>query len=275
MHYNKTIRKEADTPVRQAQLVMLEMLKVTDHICRKHSISYWLDAGTLLGAVRHKGFIPWDDDLDIGMPREDYNRFLEIAPKELPPDLFFQTRETDKSIWKWIKIRDNYSTFIQKTEKNKKIKYHQGIFIDIFPFDLVDSSSYNAKLFLNRRFQLSVKTKPYAWFLNPLSTVIVKLIGYKRMKDIIIRHYSKNKPKHVTLGIDAMVSFHFFDYDTVFPVSEIKFEGHKFMAPANPDKYLTDMFGDYMTLPEKSERKTHAYKIFPFKKSNHKAAIQY
>ena len=275
MVYDKTVRTEGKTTLRQAQLVMLEMMKVVDKICRKHDIQYWLDAGTLLGAVRHKGFIPWDDDLDIIMPRGDFNRFIEIAPQELPEDLFLQTRKTDKSIWKWIKIRDNYGTFIQKTEKDKKIKYHQGIFMDIFPFDLVKNGYNISKLFLNRRFQISEKTKKIAWILNPLSTLLVKLIGFERLKKYFIKTHSGNNPRYVTPGIDFTLSFHSFEYDVIFPLKEIDFEGYSFMAPSDPDKYLTTIFGDYMKLPEEQARKTHAYKILPFKKCNHKMSLQY
>ena len=88
-------RADADTPLRQAQLVMLRMLKIIDYICRKHNLSYWVCSGTLLGAVRHKGFIPWDDDLDICMIREDYEKFTQIAPLEFPKDIMLQTRESD------------------------------------------------------------------------------------------------------------------------------------------------------------------------------------
>ncbi|MEO3238618.1 LicD family protein, partial [Parabacteroides distasonis] len=91
------IRETGETPLRQAQLVMLRMLKIIDYICRKHDLRYWLCSGTLLGAVRHQGFIPWDDDLDICMLREDYNRFIQIAPLEFPTDIFLQTQETDPS----------------------------------------------------------------------------------------------------------------------------------------------------------------------------------
>ena len=79
--------------LRKAQLIMLDMLVEFDAICKKHNLKYWLDSGTLLGAVRHQGFIPWDDDIDLSMPVEDYNRFKEIATSELSEDIFFQTKE--------------------------------------------------------------------------------------------------------------------------------------------------------------------------------------
>ncbi len=275
MVYDKRVRTKGETTLRQAQLVMLEMMKVVDGICRRHDIQYWLDAGTLLGAVRHKGFIPWDDDLDIIMPREDFDRFIEIASLELPEDLFLQTRKTDKSIWKWIKIRDNYSTFIQKTEKDKKIEYHQGIFMDIFPYDIVEKKYNLSKMFLNRRFQVSDKTRKFAWILNPLSTLMVKLIGFERLKKYFIKKHSGNNPRYVAAGIEFTLAFHSFEYDLIFPLKEINFEGYSFLAPSNPDKYLTTIFGDYMKLPEEQDRKAHAYKILPFEKCNHEMSLQY
>ena len=109
------IRETGETPLRQAQLVMLRMLKIIDYICRKHDLRYWLCSGTLLGAVRHQGFIPWDDDLDICMLREDYNRFIQIAPLEFPTDIFLQTQETDPS-YDYLplpcKVRDKNSLII-------------------------------------------------------------------------------------------------------------------------------------------------------------------
>ena len=88
-------RQCGDTVLRQSQLVMLRILKTVDSICKENNISYWLDSGTLLGAARHGGFIPWDDDIDIMMLREDYELFKEIAKKELPEDMFLQNQDTD------------------------------------------------------------------------------------------------------------------------------------------------------------------------------------
>ena len=87
---------------------MLEILQEIHKICVENNLTYWLEAGTLLGAVRHKGFIPWDDDSDVSMPRADYEKFLKIAQKKLPKDMFLQTQDTDKEYpLPWAKIRKN------------------------------------------------------------------------------------------------------------------------------------------------------------------------
>jgi len=278
MKYNRRVRENADTSVRQAQLVMLEMLKVVDGICQKHKLQYWLDAGTLLGAVRHGGFIPWDDDLDICMPRKDYEFFLEIAQKKLPVGMFFQTQNTDRALqWKWVKLRDNFSTLVQRTETGKRIKYHQGIFIDIFPYDLVSKDFRKSKLFLNRRFEYSHNKfiKAFGWYINLLSILPVKLIGFERLKRLLLKRYTSKNPLYVSTGIDITVGYHTFDFNTVFPLTTINFEGISFMVPGDCHTYLTIMFGDYMQLPPVEKRKTHAHKILPFHACIHPEAQSY
>jgi lipopolysaccharide cholinephosphotransferase len=276
--YDRTARDKGDTPLRQAQLVMLEMLITFDDICKKHNLQYWLEAGTLLGAIRHHGFIPWDDDLDIGMPRNDYEKFMKIVAQDLPKDLFFQTRKTDPyTKWRWIKIRDNYSTFIQKSEINKNIKYHQGIFIDIFPYDFIEKDFHRSKIFLNRKYQKSRQLlfKHGSWFFNQLATIPVKLLGYKRLSRYFLNRHTSNSPKLAVMGIEVTIAYHIFDYQTIFPLSQVEFENHLFSAPHEPHQYLTNMYGDYMKLPPEEQRKVHAFKILPYQKCNHPNAINY
>ena len=117
--------------LRRQQLRMLELLEVIDVICRKHQIPYWLSSGTLIGAARHKGFIPWDDDLDIEMLRSDYLRLLKVLPQELPDNLALQTNETDPNyIFIYGKLRDKDS-HLEETNSYDRIFYYTGIYIDI------------------------------------------------------------------------------------------------------------------------------------------------
>ncbi|WP_282036097.1 LicD family protein [Saccharicrinis aurantiacus] len=277
VEYNKLIRELSDDPLRQAQLVMLEILKVIDQICEKHKLQYWIDAGTLLGAVRHKGFIPWDDDIDVCLARKDYNKFIEVAKRELPKDLFLQTRDTDKSIWKWIKVRDNYSTFIQTTELDQKVSYHQGIFVDIFPYDIIEKQFSKSKLLLNRRWHKSTSklVRFFSGVLNGLSILPIKIIGYKNLKKFIINMHTGKEANIVSTGVDITVGFQNFKYNTVFPCKKIEFEGLQFNAPNDYKSYLTQMYGDFMKLPPKEDRIVHAHEIFPFTKCNHPQSIQY
>ncbi|NQZ59778.1 MAG: LicD family protein, partial [Lentisphaeraceae bacterium] len=136
--------------LRKAQLIMLDMLIEFDAICKKHKLQYWLDSGTLLGAVRHQGFIPWDDDIDLSMPIEDYQRFLELAPGELSSEIFLQNTQTDKDFkFDYTKLRSNKASIVEFHEKDRQINYHQGVFVDIFPMLNIENTDANKKMYDN------------------------------------------------------------------------------------------------------------------------------
>ena len=133
--YQEYLKENIRQNLRACQLRQLEILKEIDRICQKHHIEYWLDGGSLLGAVRHGGFIPWDDDIDIAMSVEDEHRFEEVAPKELPPHLFLQSPMTDPgSKEPIVKIRDLNSLYIEPGD-SFALPYAKGIFVDIFPME--------------------------------------------------------------------------------------------------------------------------------------------
>lgn len=113
--------------------VEMEILEYFDRLCKKHGLRYFMDYGTLLGAVRHQGFIPWDDDIDVAMFRSDYERLKEIAPREVKEPFFYQNSYTDGFISAFSKIRDSRTSAIEFPEAVSYI--HQGIYIDIFPLD--------------------------------------------------------------------------------------------------------------------------------------------
>lgn len=134
-------REEGKNLQEQLKFVLVRMLKIFDCICKKHDIDYWLDYGTLLGAIRQKGFIPWDNDIDIGILRADYELFLEKGIKELPRDIFFQNSDTDPGMaaFSWLveaRLRDRYSNYLDtiKTMGNS-INWHNGIQLDLFVYD--------------------------------------------------------------------------------------------------------------------------------------------
>ncbi len=239
-----------DRDVREAQKVMLQLLKEFDMICKKHKLCYWIDHGTLLGAVRDNGFIPWDDDLDVTMPREDYERFLSIAEKELPETIFLQTKETDPFAHvHHAKLRDRNSTYIEGWEDEKTIYSHQGIFIDIFPVNYIVQSRANmyrrlvnfSKIFCNRYVRIDIIARVVISKLNQFhargSNYIVS--GGENM------HYVTHVPKSV-----------------VFPLLELEFENMMVPVPNDTEIYLSSIFGkDYMTPPPKEKQKVHSIYI--------------
>lgn len=127
------------------EFICCETLRETvDRVCEKHNILYWLDSGSMLGAVRHNGFIPWDDDLDIKMYRDDYEKFLAVAPQELKKQYFLQTHQTDSEYPLFFaKVRKN-NTFIDE-KRYRRLNIHKGIYVDIFPVDKLGSNIKVAK----------------------------------------------------------------------------------------------------------------------------------
>ena len=235
--------------LRKLQLRMLEILKVVDEICMKHDIKYWLSSGTLLGAVRHGGFIPWDDDLDIEMLREDYLKFIKIVPLELPHYLILQTDETDPNyIYLSAKIRDLNSYIYDKLEVNRMLR-HQGAFIDVFCLE--PSLRWCRKL--------SVP------LFNIFTWRFISKTGFKRNRYHILRKLLK-KYIYPFFRLCSKFApqdrlFHTFGVffplprykGEIFPLSKIEFEGSLFNAPHNCDSYLRRLYGEYEKLPKKIE----------------------
>lgn len=232
--------------LRNLQLRMLEILKAVDRICRKYDIPYWLGSGTLLGAVRHKGFIPWDDDLDIEMLRDDFIRLLAILPEELPVSMSLQTDQTDPNyVYLYAKVRDRNSYIKETCVINQNLK-DQGAFIDIFPIEA--SSSYlckvAAKLFngfcFNSAMKWGCQAKLYIWSRKVLLKIVFPIFRF-------CSRLCGAKKLHHTFGVNFLCPR---DKEDIFPLSEIKFEGETFFSPNSNNNYLRKLYGDYMKIPE-------------------------
>jgi lipopolysaccharide cholinephosphotransferase len=240
---------------------MLEMLVEFDVICKKHNLQYWLDSGTLLGAVRHQGFIPWDDDIDLSMPVEDYRRFKEIAEDELSENIFFQTAKTDKGFkFDYMKLRSNKIKIVEFHEKDKKVGYHQGVFVDIFPMLTLPNTKFH-RAFYEDAFKLirdvssiSLHTpngKDHPQVRKALLEAVNEMHEGWKKKDIRVI-YSGKMPDVAA----------WFDIDEVFPLKQIEFEGLKFPIPNNPNHYLGSIYSfNFMELPPVDKRTIHAHSI--------------
>ncbi len=260
--------------LRKIQLVQLEMLIELDRICKKYNIKYQLYSGTLLGAVRYKKFIPWDDDLDVCLLRKDYDKLLSILSYELGNEYFVQTHETDKNyIHAFTRLRKNNTLMLQSYYK--EIDMHHGIFIDIFPLDNIMPHTLKGKIQYHLIYGLrKIKSfkiisncrnsnRKYKTYLKLLFNFMLKPISIQRfnvLEEKIARMFLDKQTTYSTHLSEAERRFyhpykilnkHF--YDTV----EMEFEGHLFPAPKNYDEVLTNIFGDYMTPPPPEQQKPH------------------
>lgn len=225
--------------------VELNLLTEFDKICKKHSIKYSLTFGTLLGAVRHKGFIPWDDDIDVMMTREDYNKFLKVA-NELPKNLFFQNNKTDCfkfDIFMAAKIRDNNS----KVEFDKK--YHSGAFIDIFVLDKFSSNKIPKSI--QKLFYLFLRFVQYREKDDKKN--IFKIIKISKILEKIFIRISANKNYKNFYWYWLKKSL-FLSYNDIFPLREVEFEKKYFSAFRRTSYLLKFLYGDYMKLPPIEKR---------------------
>lgn len=258
--------------LKDLQNELLSLLKIVDKICKKNNIEYWLDAGTLLGAVRHQGFIPWDDDIDISVPAGDYHRLLSALDAE---------SEANKDIFLYSE-HNNVPRFTPERLASTKMIILRGkkkfaCFIDIFPARIINKT--------NRENDRSISnTAEYFVFGSALNN---KKINSKYVKNSLKKAFEEKQKfteyfhfnylpscNHrtsdsliatiATTSNDAICGTEaYFPYKDIFPLQNINFEGVDAFAPNNFDKYLKKVYGDYMVLPPKSKQiAKHANDIY-------------
>ena len=175
---------------RKLQIIQLTILKEFDRVCRENNINYSISNGTLLGAIRHKGFIPWDDDIDVSMLRDDYNKFRSISHKLDDSICFFQDHTTDPNyIWGYGKVRRTGTTFIRCGQSH--LKFKTGVSIDVFPLDDVPNSTLlrvaqNIKCWFMRKHlyaQVAIKNEK-----NPIKLFFYKLMSFKKPKSVLKKY---------------------------------------------------------------------------------------
>lgn len=257
---------DKDNQLQRLHEVLLEILTEFDRICRKHNIQYFLDSGTALGAVRHGGFIPWDDDIDVGMLRSEYDRFMEVAPKEIGEKFYLQHRGVDSSYKKnHAKLRKLGTEYPEEGTENLICK---GIFIDIFPFDYISDNTTmaNVEFWLNRKLYNTLRLKRSSrHYSNPIVKFfnkVIKLLPFTFYESLYCRfqilHNSK-KTKTVTCYNYKMVLKRniLFPEKAIYPSRDIIFAGRTFSIMNDTHEYLTRMYGNYMELPPESQREYH------------------
>lgn len=245
------------TVLRKAQLRMLDILIEVDSICRKHGIPYWLEGGTLLGAVRHGGFIPWDDDLDICVERKHMRKLKRILKNELPEKYIWQDRFTDFHFPILIaKIRDKKSYI--KEDYAYQLK-NNGLFLDIIPVENIISSKI--KDFLDYAYGHCVRTihMGHTSFADTLLSYICFIPT--RLAVSLVRFCTIFAKKSNIGHVYGWKSYSLVPSKDIYPISEITFEGHSFLCPSNTHNYLTNLFNDYMQIPSEEKREIHTTNI--------------
>ncbi len=261
------IVKLTDEQIAKLKQIELEILKTFISICEKNHIKYFLLGGSCLGAVRHKGFIPWDDDIDVGLFREDYEKFLKVAQAELPEKYFLQNRDTDeKYILNFAKIRNSETTFIEKSLSNFDINH--GLYMDIFPLDGVPEGKIKEKIFESKMKFLTAFVGKCFVDANEnvsLATRVIRRIPFLKVETAVKKlaemHQRYNAETSVKIanycgawGAKEIVPKEYFGDGVIG-----EFEGLPVRIPQDYDKYLESLYGDYMTPPPPEKRVGHHY----------------
>ena len=250
--------------------IEVDILKDIDRVCRKNEIKYSLAFGTLIGAIRHKGFIPWDDDIDIIMTRENYEKFINIYEHEKNVSYSLLTHETNMSYYnQFIKVVDKKTRVI---EKNLRKIEEMGVWVDIFPVDNINSRFLNFRLKKINFFQEGLhKSKGDITYSkgNLLKKILKKYIFishmefwyYKTLKQVKKENENERNDLSGVLLTDYPVKY-LFEKSLFQEYIEVDFENCKFMAIKEYDKKLRKIYGDYMRIPPVEKRTSHSMEAY-------------
>ncbi len=258
------MKQEILKKVQNYQIEILDEVR----ICQKHGLQYFIMGGNLIGAIRNKGFIPWDDDLDIAMMREDYDKFLNIATKEMDEKFLVDNAENNENYYlPFAKVRMRDSLYEEPEQKD--YQGPKGIWIDIFPLD--NASKENSLLI-----QLQTFLKEIIHFVNAIKAnvtteknpIVKKIIKFiftpisikklARLQQRIMKWNTNEKAKYcISFGAKYGMRKQTMLKSVFLPTTQLEYEGKMYEAPGNYEFYLKRVYGDYMTLPPEDKRITH------------------
>lgn len=276
VEFQKFTKEDCGKPMTQeeSRKVQVDMLDALASFCDNHGLRYYLSGGTLLGAIRHKGFIPWDDDIDVNMPRPDVEKLYDLTNGILDKYILAKPDYTGFSKSCGFFRLYNFNTVIENFAggADKKHPSYHPIFIDIFPIEGLPSGKVQTKLhYLKidalRRMQrtasldhMSAKSLG-AHIFHIISFIPAKLVGYKKWSKLIqktAKKYDFNEQEYVgVMTAPVHTTNEKVKKDDYIKPVEVLFENNYYHAPANYDVYLSQLYGDYMKMPPKDKQKSH------------------
>lgn len=269
--------KLEEIKIEELKKIQLEILDNVANFCEENKINYWLDCGTLLGAIRHKGFIPWDDDIDIGMLRDDYNKFMELYNNQNSQYKFYCIENNKKFNYPYGKVIDTNTILYEPDMKHgKKINVN----IDVFVYDNApDNDIELGKMFKKRdKFLILnvVKNSPYFASKSTIIQKILRFIGYYVLKVLPVGFFSRciinNSLKYRNVETNRIGNFTSYskvvgNKNIFSSFVKVQFEGKEYNAPVGYDKWLSLFYKDYMQLPPE-EKRISTHKFVAFKKKS-------
>ena len=251
--------------IRTLQLHILEILSVVDRVCKDNNIRYYIVDGTMLGAIRHKGFIPWDDDIDVGIPRKDYEFFIKNAEKWLPKPYELICAENDTNYpFPFAKVQDSNTTLIER----KSMKYLGGVYIDIFPLDGVPDNKIMQKIHF-AKYQYYKKILYYTYrdpykhgkgihsWIPLLCRKIFKFANTQKHTRELLRKYDYDESTYCANFDDGSKSI--MHKDVLGIPTPVPFEDRIVMGVEKYDIYLKTIYGNYMQIPSVENQKMHNF----------------
>lgn len=258
------MKKEYNYNIRDFQLHSKTILDAIDIVCHEHGLTYYIIAGTLLGAVRHKGFIPWDDDIDIALPRKDYDTLLLHAKEWLPERYNLVTYESDHNYPKYFaKIEDCHTTLVE----NFSLGYIGGVYVDVFPLDDVPNNSIKRNLHY-RKFHFFRKLQYYAYrdpykhgrsvgahIMALFQKCLSKEYLNKCMQRVLVEYRNHKNCDFVMTHDDGTCAY---PKSCLAAPNTYSFEGKEYDGPSDADTFLASYYGkNYMQLPPVEKRRSH------------------
>lgn len=253
--------------------VELNLLKNVNAICREHGWKYSLCGGTLLGAIRHKGFIPWDDDIDIAMPRKDYEAFLKYGMEHGEEQSVRIVSPKTSSCYAYLAAKVCDTNTIMEEENFERDGLEMGVYVDIFPIDGLGTKSEAKKHFNATRFERELlvarnwkrffRSKTHAWYIEPVRFafwIMSRFVSTSKLVNKVETYYAQfpiEKSEYAAVVCGSYREKEILPTEVLNTFTEVEFEGKQFMAFEKYDEYLRSIYGDYMKLPPKDKQVTH------------------